>query len=299
MSELVDSINNQFLFYFFLQKLSNDFLTFIENNNININYYCFNIYVIENITHIITSKTHKNPIGHKLITIQIDNEVAENNYISQLASNTYIRFENFNIEIKNFENIQAIKVISDSDDNEIDTKNICDIININTFYPQMFPNLETINFKNTKHLNSNILKSLPQTLKTLILSDDYNEVVQVGVLPTLLSELVFGERFNKEITLNVLPKSLQKLTFSRYYNQPFAYKVLPDSIKLLVLGDGYTCYLRYLPAFLIYVLIICDGESYITDVPHHMRGLVPEKKRCKLQRYHEAWLRNFQLHNSF
>jgi hypothetical protein len=36
-----DLFNNQFMFYSYLHKLNSDIFQYLENNNININYYCF------------------------------------------------------------------------------------------------------------------------------------------------------------------------------------------------------------------------------------------------------------------
>jgi hypothetical protein len=136
MDKLVDSINNQFRLYFFLPHLNDNILTFLDNNNVNINYYCIFISQIENITHIITSETSKNLISRKLITIENNKNNLEDSYISNLGSDLCINFENLKIKTKDVKNTWITKKAS-CDDDEHNVKSISNITNIQTFYPHI------------------------------------------------------------------------------------------------------------------------------------------------------------------
>ena len=68
--EIHDTFNNQFKFYSYLYNLNNGILHYLENNNVDINYYCFFSKIIDNIHYLITSSTTKRKMnGYRIITI--------------------------------------------------------------------------------------------------------------------------------------------------------------------------------------------------------------------------------------
>ena len=68
--QIHDSLNNQFRLHNYLVKLNTNLLQYLENNNIDINYYCFYSSVIADKHYIITSQTTKRAQnGYRLIFI--------------------------------------------------------------------------------------------------------------------------------------------------------------------------------------------------------------------------------------
>ena len=66
--QVYDSFNNQFKLYSYLFNLNNNLPQYLDNNNINVDYYCFHSIIIDNIHYIITSATTKRKDnGHRLI----------------------------------------------------------------------------------------------------------------------------------------------------------------------------------------------------------------------------------------
>ena len=74
-----------------MSKLNTNLLQYLENNNININYYYFFSNVFSKKHYIITSRTTKNKLnGYWLITIQ---NTDKDNNISERAGSLNIIFE--------------------------------------------------------------------------------------------------------------------------------------------------------------------------------------------------------------
>jgi hypothetical protein len=92
-----DSLNNQFRLYNYIAKLNTNLLQYLDNNNININYYCFFSKVIDEKHYIITSETTKRSLnGYRLITVQ---DVEKDNNIFECNDNLDIIFENIHIQV--------------------------------------------------------------------------------------------------------------------------------------------------------------------------------------------------------
>ncbi|KAK5578416.1 hypothetical protein RB653_008087 [Dictyostelium firmibasis] len=74
------------------------------------------------------------------------------------------------------------------------------------------------------------------TLKTLILSVNFNLPLSIGDLPSSLENLEFGDEFNKPIPKGVIPPNLTYLKLSKYFQQQLKPGDLPSSIKTLIFG---------------------------------------------------------------
>ncbi|GAM19677.1 hypothetical protein SAMD00019534_028520 [Acytostelium subglobosum LB1] len=79
--------------------------------------------------------------------------------------------------------------------------------------------------------------SLPDSLQTLILSDDFNQSLKAGILPMSLTVLHFGDRYNHPLPPGILPSSLKILKFIGLFNQSLAPGSLPSSLNTLELGN--------------------------------------------------------------
>jgi hypothetical protein len=253
-----DSLNNQFKLCSYIAKLNINLLQYLENNNININYYCFFSKIIDNIHYIVTSQTTKRRLnGYRLITIQ---DAEKDNNIFEFNDGLDIIYENINIKITSI--IDDVSQISNKlgiiilnftgqqvNDETFDCfkyydKNILEskIIKITHVNDMIILN----NFKNLKELafdfyyNRTIdVNVLPNSLQTLTFGWEYNQTIGVNVLPNLLHTLTFGWEYNQTIGVNVLPNSLQTLTFGWEYNQTIGVNVLPNSLKTLTFGVYY------------------------------------------------------------
>jgi hypothetical protein len=95
--QIRDSLNNQFKLCNYIAKLNNNILQYLDNNNINVNYYCFCSKIIDNKHYIITSQTTKHALnGYRLITIC---DAEKDNNIFEYDDNLDIIFENIHIKI--------------------------------------------------------------------------------------------------------------------------------------------------------------------------------------------------------
>jgi hypothetical protein len=259
--EVHDSLNNQFKLYNYIAKLNINLLQYLENNNINIDYYCFFSKIIDNIHYIVTSQTTKRRFnGYRLITIQ---DVEKDNNIFEFNDSLDIIFENINIKVTsiiddasqisnklgiiilNFTgqlvNDETIDCFKYYDKNILESKiikiikitNVKDLITLNNF-----ENLKELTFGNNYNqaIDVNIL---PNSLNTLTFGWSYNQIIGVNVLPNSLKALTFGYCYNKTIDVNVLPNSLRALAFNVSYNQIIGVNVLPNSLQTLTFGTQY------------------------------------------------------------
>jgi hypothetical protein len=256
--EIYDSLNNQFKLCNYIAKLNIELLQYLENNNININYYCFFSKIIDNKHYIITSQTTGRALnGYRLITIQDinkDNNIfAYNDSINIIFENIHINvtsviddvsdvFKNLSIVIKNFNSKsvknETIDCLKYYDKNILESKiikitNVDDLIILNNF-----ENLKelTFDFYYNQIISANVL---PNSLQALTFNYYYNQIIGVNVLPNSLQTLTFNDYYNQIIDVNVLPNSLHTLTFGGYYNQIIGVNVLPNSLHTLTFGFKY------------------------------------------------------------
>ncbi|CAJ1407192.1 unnamed protein product [Effrenium voratum] len=79
--------------------------------------------------------------------------------------------------------------------------------------------------------------TLPSSLQSLVLGEDFNGRLQGVAFPRDLHSLTFGSRFNRGLE-GVALGSLASLTLGKDFNQSLL-GVLPDSLQDLTLGDGF------------------------------------------------------------
>jgi hypothetical protein len=75
--------------------------------------------------------------------------------------------------------------------------------------------------------------TLPPNLKTLILSNQFDEKLKVGFLPSSLTKLNLGHAFDQELNEGVLPESLIELTLGMSYRHKIRKYVLPRNLQVL------------------------------------------------------------------
>jgi hypothetical protein len=256
MEQVYDALNNQFLFYDEFQDMGSGMVEYLENNNINLNYYCFYSKVIDKVYHIITSNTTKRKNnGYRLITIQ---RTENSNSICEHDGNTTVIFENilikvtpiivnineiaskFNIIIKDVDIVSNNKKELSLSFEYLHSKNIKEenVLEICNAYKlkhiHHFKNLETISGFIP---NQCFIKSIPNSLKTLTFGDMYNQIIDSNFLPKFLETLTFGSTYNQIIGENVLPSSLQTLIFGYEYNKIININVLPITLKTLIFEE--------------------------------------------------------------
>jgi hypothetical protein len=295
--EIHDSLNNQFKLYNYIAKFNTNLLQYLDNNNIDINYYCFFSKVIDEKHYIITSQTTKRALnGHRLITMQ---DVEKDNNIFEYNDNLDIIFENIYIKvtsviydindtakelgiiITNFDNKLADNSAIDFNlnyDKNILESNITKVVNvISVKILSNFENLEELHF-NRRFDRMISINILPNSLRTLTFGIDYNQIIGINVLPNSLQTLTFGFDYNQTININVLPNLLQTLIFGFDYNQTIGVNVLPNSLQRLIFGWAYnqTIGINVLSNFL---QALTFGNCYnqtigVNELPNSLQTLI-------------------------
>jgi hypothetical protein len=92
------------------------------------------------------------------------------------------------------------------------------------FFPQLFPKLESIRFR-----------------------DFFDQMIEPGKLPRTLKKIIFGYYFNQTIEPGVLPENLEELIFGSYYDQSFEKDVLPNKLLRLEFEDNFSQWIEELP----------------------------------------------------
>jgi hypothetical protein len=270
MLKINDSLNNQFKFYTYLNKLNDTIIQYLDNNNVDVNYYC--IFEKEGI--IITSNTIKRiDCGYRLIKIT----VVKNEFSTFKCSVNKICYENMLIEISNpFDNINdqtanmsiiindqkffscsneidlLLKYNKDMDESLVTTvhnvyncrqleifKNITVIscIGSQSDYINFPPKIHTLELVNNFY---NLLPgALPKNLHTLKLGSYYTREIVPNTLPYSLHTLKLGDLYNSKFIKNVLPPNLNTLILGNSYQHDFEQNILPPNLDTLVLGKYY------------------------------------------------------------
>jgi hypothetical protein len=273
MDIFYDYLNNQFKFYYYLKKFNDSIIDYLNNNNIDLDFYCCAAKVIDDNHYIITSNTNKNKIcGYKLITINTNECHNNSNQIVEQKNSIKINFEDLviyvckitssesdiNDKISMYGMLICDSYINDTismhviqydfdgshDGNYMDfdrnwyDKNISELIvlHINGYYKLSGLYM----FQNLKKLffNKDLNQlidchTLPESLEELYFGDKYNQLIKVNVLPQSLKIISFTGVYNQPFGIGVLPQFLKKLSFNGVYNQPFGIGVLPQSLKKL------------------------------------------------------------------
>jgi hypothetical protein len=295
---ITETFNNQFRLYHYISNLNINIIQYFENNNIDLNYYCFFVKIIDNAHHIITSDiTKRKDNGYKLIIIE-ESEKDGDNYINQLPAQLVINFENIFIKISSIygdinDSVKYLDVVvAQFNGNKIKNR----AINYAITYDKNV--LETnVNFAHNV-LDCNNLRNLPNLISVkfaptydqiiglncfslniqyLYFGHDYNQIIKKFALPKHLHTLTFGDAYNRVIDEQVLPKRLDNLIFGYAFNQVLNINVLPPKLKNLKFGGDYNQTLEpnVLPSSL-YALTFGDAYNQQLDIgvlPINLREL--------------------------
>jgi hypothetical protein len=246
MEIIKDCLNNQFLLYDYFETIDSNLVQYLDNNNLNINFYCIVKKEVNSEQIIVTSNTTKNKeVGYKLIIIKYnvitENKILSNKNILQIYyENIYIQINsvahindnvrNYNLEIRDpivaqkldgyVRNSYYSKYIDETkyDYLEIQQQNI----NLN-----LFKNLTEIVYRCILKIPINFL---PSNLRVLEIFN--NMKIEEGVLPNL-EELVLGDYYDKYIGENVLPESLKIMVFGESYWHKIKNDILPSNLREL------------------------------------------------------------------
>jgi hypothetical protein len=266
MEPIIDCLNNQFLLYDFISCIDN-IIQYLDNNNLNINYYCIALKEINEEYHIITSNTIKNKEpGYKLITIK-KHSINYNNQILESNNILLIYYENFAIQISDAHKINVINPeityapcnyahkynYFNKDINELNYtklnlinyninlglfKNLEELtINCGQEIPVDFlpKNLQTLIIHNSMPISKNVL---PDSLNKLFLGYTFNNPILAENLPYNL-KILHLDGYNHAIKIETLPPNLEELIFGNYFNKKIKENSLPESLKILVFGKGF------------------------------------------------------------
>ncbi|KAN0038842.1 hypothetical protein ACTA71_001034 [Dictyostelium dimigraforme] len=120
------------------------------------------------------------------------------------------------------------------------------------------------------HLFKNLL---PQSLKKLKLSNNFNQPIDLNSFPNQLIELEFGKNFNHPILPFVLPSSLTFLKLSDSFNQPIFLNSFPINLKTLIFGYldskfNQIIQPNVLPHSITFLDFYCPNYTHIIDTPN-------------------------------
>jgi hypothetical protein len=250
---IYDSFSKQFMLHDYIFNLNSNLAQYIENSNININYYCFHAKVNNSTHYIITScTTKKKDNGNKIITIKICTDFFEENSIIALGESLTIKFENICVQVDKYTNILKVEIHTCKSilshkmincvqkyNSNIPENNVTEVIN--AYNPNMLSNLENL-LTVVFHDNFNKIiynNTLSKSVINLTFGSRYNQIINSGILPESLHTLTFGYDYNQIININVLPKLLHILTFGSIYNQILIAGVLPELLHTLTFGYQY------------------------------------------------------------
>ena len=124
-----------------------------------------------------------------------------------------------------------------------------------------------------------LTKIIP-TLKVLVLSEYFDEIIEKNVLPDSLEVLIFSSRYNRKIDKNILPPNLKVLIFGDNFNKEFDEGVLPNNLKVLKLGLNYRKVIKknILPENLE-IFIISNG-IHIEKYPRKLKKFIFKDFYC-------------------
>jgi hypothetical protein len=294
-----DSFEHQFSFYYYLAQINDTIISFLNNNNLDLNYVCFAKFDKEGVTNIITTDiVRRLDNGYRLITIE--NCDSEKNYVSQVYDSFVIFYENIKILISE----QGVDLVSLNIDIHVPTEcqKLPEEACVNMLWSRdvdydLVYKLENICYKtlpvlslglNVKKIEICYLQEpiipgfLPNTITSLVYNAEFplgdgvlpssllklilrNNFDQQLVLPPSLKKLILSPCFNQKLEL---PISLEKLECGYYFNQEL---VLPISLLELVLGYKFNRALEVPNS--LRVLIIGDSFNKKLELPDSLRIL--------------------------
>jgi hypothetical protein len=247
---IIDCLNTQFRLYHRLKKLNRDILQYLDNNNLNINYYCIHEDKCGDITHILTSDTIKNgKRGHYKISITME-EIIENK-VSIFDNITTVHYENIIITVlPSSINLLKVQVCDKIINNKIDL-NLCYDKDIDE---SLFINMHATNYTDK---TSKMLKMFIN-LNTLTLTDKINDEIKIfeNNLPNNLHKLVINVN---RLFIRKLPKYLHTINFenvvtfpninflnhldtailNNYCTSPIPTNYFPQSLKTLMFDNHF------------------------------------------------------------
>jgi hypothetical protein len=245
--KVIDTLNNQFMFFDYLSTINNEIVQYIENNNISINYYCTYYNKLNNIHQLVTSNTTKKVNnGYRLITIEeledaVDSTIIENDNeciiyydyliinITKCCNKNEIKL--LGVKIFNSKIVYGGKVLDYAKENCDKNINEHDITEIrwpnNSLYLKLFKNVPKIHGGETL-----FTMVLPPILHTISLAG-YNKIILPNMLPQNLHTLIVSLEYNKPFLPLSLPPSLQVLVLSQNYDIIIPSGILPKSLRII------------------------------------------------------------------
>jgi hypothetical protein len=192
--QVYDTFNNQFKLYDYISNLNCNLLQYLDNNNINVNYYCFYSAIIDNKHHIITSTTTKRALnGHRYIVIKNVDKV---NNIFEYDDNLIIIFDNIYIkvtcalddmsDVTNRLGIAITPLIVSSKATNSTKSVVNQTINCFFSYDNNTVESDILYISNVMNLRDFLFLNNLKNLRNLTFSDGYNYILTTNVLPDTL-----------------------------------------------------------------------------------------------------------------
>ncbi|KAM9977753.1 hypothetical protein ACTFIR_011625 [Dictyostelium discoideum] len=108
--------------------------------------------------------------------------------------------------------------------------------------------------------------SIPNSVKELIFSGSFNQVIVSTTIPKNVEIIQFGDYFNQPLPIGSLPQSIKRLEFGNDFNQEIQLDTLPKSrLEYLKLGVSFNKLLKpnYLPKSLTHLILSNDYDHHI------------------------------------
>jgi hypothetical protein len=239
MNQIVDCLNNQFRLYSYLADINSSIVQYVENNNLNINYYCIISKIVEKTHYLITSNTIKNnENGYRLITINENDQDHDDNNIIYNNNKIHIYYDNLTITIGSLTqdiNSQIANYNIQVDSKIMSTNVINNEILLHLYYDrnivaEMLTELHVYHKETRNRCFSNLFPNV----RALNMKGKLCETCLLLPNLTILTIANFPTTTKPFHIKNKLPQSLQSLTFDRYYgNNTFDYDILPTNLRTL------------------------------------------------------------------
>jgi hypothetical protein len=252
-----DILNNQFMFYHYLEANYPNILDYLNNNNIDLNYYCaYSAKISSTVSYLITSSTIKKKYnGFRLIVIH-QSEHCELNAINNSQSGIKIFYDNIVINISNSQSeqefFQTICSFMQSNNihcaprlyisnNKLVNNYIYDYYggsycNMNGYFSNYIScNEHEDNVTSIYHCTNTIYLKIFNNLKYISLNLDY--MFSRANFPISLKAIKLDYYHDYNLNMDSLPLTLHTIYFNSKLNVKINKGFLPDSINTIIFKD--------------------------------------------------------------
>jgi hypothetical protein len=218
-----DKFNNQFMFHTYIEEFYSDLYYYLDNNNINLNYYCIIAKKVDNTCYIVTSATNKRlDNGYRLITIT-EMETDHNIKINE-GIDTVINLDNLHVQI--FARTDLSEINRQVSWLNLRVQDIAGKLPVKGVYNEYAYNKDVLETEFTSAFGLYNLKILPilWNLKKIMFSSSFSQI-NIGNLYEGLEYIIILER-QQLLIKRPMPKSLKRIIIK--------YIIKPRNLQYLI-----------------------------------------------------------------